>query len=63
MLDPEVREVVELATQNEARSNAIGKQIAIKQGRIKSLEKEAGDNDTLVAALHYEVELLQGSLK
>jgi SulP family sulfate permease len=63
VLDPEVREVVELATQNEARSNAIGKQIAVKQGRIKSLEKEAGDNDTLVAALHYEVELLQGSLK
>jgi SulP family sulfate permease len=63
IMDAEVREVVEQATQNEARMGSIGNQITSKQGRIKSLEKEPGDNDTLVAALHYEVELLQGSLK
>ncbi|MBI4741074.1 MAG: STAS domain-containing protein [Betaproteobacteria bacterium] len=61
--DQEVQEIVELAVQNEARIGAIGSQIAAKQGRIKKLEKEQGDNDTLIAALHYEVELLQGSLK
>ncbi len=61
--DPEVREVVELAVQNEARIGAIGNQISTKLGRIKTLEKEHGDNDTVIAALHYEVELLKGSLK
>lgn len=63
IMAPEVREVVELANQNEARITAIGNQINTKQARIKKLEKEAGDNDTVIAALHYEVELLQGSLK
>jgi SulP family sulfate permease len=63
IMDSEVLEIVDLATQNETRIGAIGKQIAAKTGRIKSLEKEGTSNDTLIAALHYEIELLQGSLK
>jgi len=63
VMTPEVREVVELASQNEARITTIGSQVTAKQARIKALEKEHGDNDTVIAALHYEIELLKGSLK
>lgn len=63
VMSPDVREVVELAIESQARIAAIGNQITAKQARIKKLEKEAGDNDTSIATLHYEIELLQGSLK
>jgi SulP family sulfate permease len=58
-----VREVIEQAWMNEARVTAIGNQINAKQARIKNLEKEKGDNDRVIAALHYEIELLQSSLQ
>ncbi|MFA5242084.1 MAG: solute carrier family 23 protein [Sulfuricella sp.] len=63
IMTPEVREVADLASQTEARISAIGNQIATRQVRIKKLEKEEGDNDTSIATLHYEVELLEGTLK
>jgi SulP family sulfate permease len=63
IMTPEVREVVEQASQNEARIASIASQVTAKQARIKKLEKEPGDNDIVIAALHYEVDLLQGSLK
>lgn len=63
VMDSEVREVIEQAWMNEARVTAINKQVNAKQARIKKLEKEQGDNDRVIAALHYEVELLHSSLQ
>ncbi len=63
VMDSEVREVIELAWFNEARVASINKQITSRLARIKKLEKEPEEDDRLVAALHYEIELLQGTLK
>jgi SulP family sulfate permease len=63
VMDSEVSEVIEQVGMNEARVAAINNQINTKQARIKKLEKEQGDNDRVIAALHYEVELLQSSLQ
>jgi SulP family sulfate permease len=63
VMDSEVREVIEQAWMNEARVTAINNQISAKQARIKKLEKEKGDNDRIIAALHYEIELMQSSLQ
>jgi SulP family sulfate permease len=67
VMDLKVREVIEQASQNEARIAAIGNQIIAKQTRIKKLEKEAEKEklelERIIAALRYEVELLQSTLQ
>ena len=63
IMDPEVREVVGLAAQSETRIAAINKDITSKKVRVQQLEKEEGGNDTVIAALHYEIALLHASLK
>ncbi len=63
IMDSEVREVVEMAAQSEARLTTISNEIATKQGRLQILENEPDGNDTVIAALGYEIALLNSSLK
>lgn len=63
LMDPDVQDVVERVAQSDARIVSINNQISTRSARAKKLEKEAGDNDRLIAALHYEIDLLQNTLK
>ncbi|MBU1979950.1 MAG: STAS domain-containing protein [Gammaproteobacteria bacterium] len=62
LMDPDVLEVVERVAQSDNRIVAINSQITARSVRIKNMENKPGANDRLIAALHYEVELLQGTL-
>ena len=63
LMDPDVLDVVERVSQSDDRIVSLNNQITTRSARIKKLEKEPGDNDRLIAALHYEIELLAGNAR